>query len=167
MFAANVVYNITQVSFRQRLCPERLLGRMKRTACGSWYGARCQSVRCSASRRSIGVRAALLVTAIGSSLAFLWIYFSPLRLLHEVPAEAERSLSEATSPRATNAAGPVSLTVRQASSRLSAARCITGQNAYAAPDGNQSSREDASGLIMTDGTAVCLGPTGLLAGLTP
>jgi hypothetical protein len=33
---------------------------------------------------AVGVRATLLVAAIGQSLAFLWTFFSPLRSLREV-----------------------------------------------------------------------------------
>lgn len=42
---------------------------------------------------AIGVRAASLVTAIGSGLALLWICFSQLRWLRGVPAEAEDLIS--------------------------------------------------------------------------
>ena len=87
-FAATVVYNITQVSFRQALCPEHLLGRMNATirfvvwgilpiggllggAMGSW----------------LGVRDALLVAAVGGMVAFLPAYLSPLRRMRELPTE--------------------------------------------------------------------------------
>ena len=81
-----VVYNVSQVSFRQALCPPRLLGRMNATmrflvwgtmpvgaALGSVLGA------------TIGVRQTLLVAAIGGALAFLPVYLSPLRRLRELP----------------------------------------------------------------------------------
>ncbi len=82
-----VVYNITQVSFRQGLCPPELLGRMNATIrflvwgtmpIGALLGGVLGTV--------IGVRATLLVVAIGSSLTFLPVYFSPLRRMRELPS---------------------------------------------------------------------------------
>jgi predicted MFS family arabinose efflux permease len=40
---------------------------------------------------TIGVRATLLVAAIGQSLAFLWIFFSPLRSLRTVTATSDQA----------------------------------------------------------------------------
>jgi MFS family permease len=86
--ASVVVYNITQVSFRQRLCPERLLGRMNATMRFLVWGTMpLGGLLGGALGSTIGVRAALLVSAIGSSLAFLWVFFSPLRSLREVTDE--------------------------------------------------------------------------------
>lgn len=90
MFAGNVIYNITQVSLRQRLCPERLLGRMNASMRFLVWGPMpIGALLGGALGSTIGIRPALLVSAIGSSLAFLWVYFSPLRWLREVPDEAE------------------------------------------------------------------------------
>lgn len=87
-----VVYNITQVSFRQALCPERLLGRMNATMRFLVWGSMpVGGLLGGALGSTIGVRAALLVAAIGSSLAFLWIYHSPLRWMHELPISAEEA----------------------------------------------------------------------------
>jgi MFS family permease len=87
-FGAGVVlYNITQVSFRQGLCPPDLLGRMNATMrflvwgtlpLGGAIGGVLGTV--------IGVRATLLVAAIGGSLAFLPVFLSPLRRLRELPS---------------------------------------------------------------------------------
>lgn len=86
-----VVYNITQVSFRQRLCPERLLGRMNATMRFLVWGTMpLGGLLGGALGSTIGVRSALLVSAIGSSMAFLWVFFSPLRSLREVTDEAAR-----------------------------------------------------------------------------
>jgi hypothetical protein len=38
---------------------------------------------------TLGVRPALLLTAIGESLAFLWIYCSPLRWMRELPGSPD------------------------------------------------------------------------------
>ena len=81
-----VIYNITQVSFRQGLCPERLLGRMNATIrflvwgtmpLGAFTGGVLGS--------TIGVRATMWVGAIGMALAFLPAFLSPLRTMRELP----------------------------------------------------------------------------------
>ena len=90
MWAAVVVYNITQVSFRQGLCPPHLLGRMNATMrflvwgtmpLGAFLGGVLGS--------TIGVRETLLVAAVGGSLAFLPVFVSPLRRMRELPVYAE------------------------------------------------------------------------------
>ena len=82
-----VVYNITQVSFRQGLCPPGLLGRMNATMrflvwgtmplCGLLGGVLGSA---------IGVRETLLVAAAGGSLAFLPVFLPPLRRMRELPS---------------------------------------------------------------------------------
>jgi predicted MFS family arabinose efflux permease len=87
----SVVYNVHQASFRQLLCPHRLLGRMNATirfivwgtiplggllggALGSW----------------LGNRDALWVCAAGACLAPIWVLASPLRRMRDtepVPAD--------------------------------------------------------------------------------
>jgi predicted MFS family arabinose efflux permease len=92
-----VIYNVTQVSFRQRLCPERLLGRMNASMRFiAWGTMPIGALLGGALGSTIGLRAALLVSAIGSSLAFLWVYFSPLRRLREVPDEADEAAPRRT-----------------------------------------------------------------------
>jgi MFS family permease len=87
MWMSVVVYNITQVSFRQALCPPALLGRMNATMrflvwgtmpLGGFLGGVLGSL--------IGVRETLLVVAIGGALAFVPVYFSPLRRMRELPS---------------------------------------------------------------------------------
>jgi len=89
--AGAVVYNVTQVSFRQRLCPEHLLGRMNATMRFLVWGTMpLGGLLGGALGSAIGIRATLLVAAIGQSLAFLWTFFSPLRSLREVtPLQVE------------------------------------------------------------------------------
>ncbi len=86
MWGSAVVYNITQVSFRQGLTPESLLGRMNATMrffvwgtipIGAFLGGVLGS--------TIGIRPTLLVAAIGGSLALLPVFFSPLRTMRELP----------------------------------------------------------------------------------
>ena len=87
MWMAAVIYNITQVSFRQGLCPPPLLGRMNATMrflvwgtmpLGAFLGAVLGS--------SAGVRETLLVAAIGGALSFLPVFLSPLRHLRDLPS---------------------------------------------------------------------------------
>jgi predicted MFS family arabinose efflux permease len=83
-----VVYNVTQVSFRQALTPDPLLGRMNATVrflvwgtmplgglagafLGDWFGA----------------RTAVLVGVLGGCVAFLPVYLSPLRSMRDLPTE--------------------------------------------------------------------------------
>ena len=91
-FAA-VAYNITQVSFRQAICPERMQGRMNAVirflvwgtmplgallggALGTWFG----------------LRPALWVAAIGGLFTFLPILLSPVPRLREMPEPGDEPL---------------------------------------------------------------------------
>jgi MFS family permease len=89
MYLSMVVYNITQVSFRQGLCPPALLGRMNATMrflvwgtmpVGGFLGGLLGSV--------IGVRQTLLAVAVGGSLSFLPVFLSPLRRMRQLPSYA-------------------------------------------------------------------------------
>lgn len=89
--AGTVIYNVTQVTFRQRLCPEALLGRMNATMRFLVWGTMpVGGLLGGALGSTVGVRTSLLIAAIGQSLAFLWIYFSPLRSLREVTASPDQ-----------------------------------------------------------------------------
>ena len=85
-----VVYNITQVSYRQAICPPRLQGRMNSVMrfivwgtipIGTLVGGVLGS--------TIGLRETLVVGAIGSGSSFLWILLSPQRHLREMPEPIE------------------------------------------------------------------------------
>jgi MFS family permease len=84
--AGIVIYNVTQVSFRQALCPSRLLGRMNATMRWLvWGTAPFGGLVGGTLGSAVGVRTALLVAAAGSSVSFLWVYHSPLRWMRELP----------------------------------------------------------------------------------
>lgn len=83
---AVVVYNVAQVSFRQRLCPPRLLGRMNASVrfivwgtmplgalAGGWLGER------------IGVVPTLWVAAVGGLVSVLPVLLSPLATMRTLP----------------------------------------------------------------------------------
>jgi MFS family permease len=89
--AGVVVYNVTQVSFRQRLCPERILGRVNASMRFLVWGTMpLGGLLGGALGSALGVRTTLLVAAIGQSLAFLWVFFSPLRSLREVTTSPDQ-----------------------------------------------------------------------------
>jgi MFS family permease len=87
MYMGVVVYNITQVSFRQGLCPPELLGRMNATMRFLVWGTMpVGAILGGVLGTVIGIRSTLLVVAIGSSLTFLPVFFSPLRRMRELPS---------------------------------------------------------------------------------
>jgi MFS family permease len=87
MWMGIVVYNITQVSFRQGLCPPELLGRMNATMRFLVWGTMpLGGVLGGVLGGAIGVRETLLVVAVGGSLAFLPVFLSPLRRTRELPS---------------------------------------------------------------------------------
>jgi MFS family permease len=93
MSLGNVVYNITQVSFRQGLCPPELLGRMNATMRFLVWGTMpLGGLLGGVLGATIGVRGTLLVAAAGESLAFLPVFFSPLRRMRELPSYTDPAL---------------------------------------------------------------------------
>ncbi|PWW56975.1 MFS transporter [Actinokineospora spheciospongiae] len=82
-----VVYNVIQVSFRQRLCPDHLLGRMNATVRFLVWGViPLAGLLGGALATATGLRAALWTTAVGGLPAPLWLFCSPLRSLRDFPA---------------------------------------------------------------------------------
>ena len=80
------VYNVAQVSFRQRLCPHRLLGRMNATMRFiAWGTMPLGGLAGGILGSQVGVRPALWLSAIGATLAPIWLLLSPLRRLRDVP----------------------------------------------------------------------------------
>ncbi len=102
MWMGIVVYNITQVSFRQGLCPPELLGRMNATMRFLVWGTMpLGGVIGGALGSAIGVRQTLLVVAVGGSLAFLPVLMSPLRRMRELPSYEDLiRIDEASDPLA-------------------------------------------------------------------
>ena len=83
-----VVYNIAQVSYRQAICPDRLLGRMNASVrfmvwgtlpLGALVGGVLGDV--------IGIRATMWVGAIGVLVCPLPVLLSPLRRLRDLPTD--------------------------------------------------------------------------------
>jgi len=80
------VYNITQVSFRQAITPERMQGRMNSVMRFIVWGVMpIGSLLGGAIASSIDLRAAIWIGAAGMSFAFLPVLLSPVRSLREMP----------------------------------------------------------------------------------
>ncbi|NUP77103.1 MAG: MFS transporter [Nonomuraea sp.] len=84
--AGSVVYNVTQLSFRQAVTPEPLLGRMNATMRFLVWGTLpLGGLLGGVLGEAIGVRATLLAAALGGCLAFLWVFASPMRTMRDLP----------------------------------------------------------------------------------
>lgn len=88
-FAA-VAYNVNQVGLRQAITPDRMLGRMNATMrLIVWGTIPVGAMIGGVLGATIGLQAALWVSAIGAFLGFVPVLFSPVRSLREIPAQAE------------------------------------------------------------------------------
>jgi MFS family permease len=86
----SVVYNIAQVSFRQGLTPERLLGRMNATMRFLVWGTMpIGGLLAGVLGQYVGVRETVWIGMVGCCLAFLPTFFSPLRTMRELPQHEE------------------------------------------------------------------------------
>jgi MFS family permease len=86
-----VVYNVAQVSFRQAICPDRLLGRMNASIRFLVWGIMpLGGLAGGLLGEWLGVRGALWVAMSGQALSVGWVLASPLRTMRDLPtAEAE------------------------------------------------------------------------------
>lgn len=83
---SGVVYNVAQVSYRQAVCPPELLGRMNAAVRWIVWGTiPLGGLLGGALGSMLGVRPALAVGAIGGWAGGLWVFFSPLRRMRDVP----------------------------------------------------------------------------------
>jgi MFS family permease len=83
---ASVAYNITQISLRQAITPERLQGRMNAAIRWIIWGTiPLGSLAGGAIGQVVGLRAALWVGAIGGIPGFLFVLLSPIRSIREMP----------------------------------------------------------------------------------
>ena len=84
---SQVAYNITQVSLRQAITPERLQGRMNATMRWIVWGTLpLGQLAGGAIASAYGLRTALWVVSIGSLVTFLPVLFSSVRNIGEMPA---------------------------------------------------------------------------------
>ena len=81
-----VLYNINQVSFRQRLCPDYLLGRMNATMRFVVWGVLpIGGLIGGVIGTSIGLRPTLWLAVAGQVLAGGWLLASPMRHMRDFP----------------------------------------------------------------------------------
>jgi len=84
----STLYNVAQVTLRQALCPDRLLGRMNATnRFVVWSTLPVGGILGGLLGEVLGIRGGLWLAGIGLSLAVLWLIFSPLRGMTELPEE--------------------------------------------------------------------------------
>jgi MFS family permease len=99
-----VVYNVHQASFRQLLCPHRLLGRMNATIRFIVWGTLpLGGLLGGVLGEWLGNRNALWVAAIGMNLAPIWVLASPLLRMRDteaIPAEPEDPAGSGNLPAA-------------------------------------------------------------------
>jgi hypothetical protein len=82
------VYNVAQVSYRQAICPPRLLGRMNAAVRWVVWGTiPLGGVLGGVFGTLLGVRPTLWLGFAGCWVAGFWVFFSPLRRLRDVPQE--------------------------------------------------------------------------------
>jgi predicted MFS family arabinose efflux permease len=85
---AATIYQINQVSLRQAITPERLLGRVNASAYFLGLGGTLAgSLLGGLLGEMMGVRITLVLAALGTVLSTLWLIFSPVRRLRGTPAE--------------------------------------------------------------------------------
>jgi MFS family permease len=85
---AGVVYNVVGISYFQAITPGRLLGRMNASRRFVVWGAvPLGSLAGGVLAATIGLRETLFVGAIGGSVAFLPLLFSPVRSVQKAPDE--------------------------------------------------------------------------------
>jgi len=81
-----VTYNITQVSFRQAICPERMQGRMNSVMRFIVWGVMpIGSLLGGALATWIGLRETMWIGAVIGSVSFVPVLISPVRTLREMP----------------------------------------------------------------------------------
>ncbi len=86
-----VVYNVTQVSFRQRLCPRPLLGRMNASIRFVVWGTMpIGSLVGGILGDAVGVRPVFWFALAGSAVAAMFVLFSPLLTMRDLPRELDR-----------------------------------------------------------------------------
>ena len=77
---SGVVYNVAQVSYRQAICPPRLLGRMNAAVRWVVWGTLpLGGLLGGVLGTWLGVRATLWIAFVGCWAAGWWVFFSPLR----------------------------------------------------------------------------------------
>jgi predicted MFS family arabinose efflux permease len=89
---SNVIYNVTQVSLRQAITPERIQGRMNSVMRFIVWGTiPLGSILGGVLASNIGVKETLIVSGIGCCLPFLPVLLSPVRSIREMPEPVDEA----------------------------------------------------------------------------
>jgi hypothetical protein len=85
-----LVYHVAQVSFRQRICPKPLLGRMNASIRFFVWGVMpIGALLSGVLATTLGVVPTMWIGAIGALLSAGFVVFSPLLGMRKLPAEAQ------------------------------------------------------------------------------
>jgi MFS family permease len=81
-----IIYNVASVSYRQAICPDRLLGRMNASVRFVVWGViPLGGLLGGGLGEGLGLRGALWVAVTGEVAAVLWVVCSPLRRMRDLP----------------------------------------------------------------------------------
>jgi predicted MFS family arabinose efflux permease len=84
--AAVIVYNVMQVSFRQRICPPRLLGRMNASIRFLVWGVMpIGGLVAGVASTLVGIVPTMIAGGVGTLVASGFVVFSPLRTMRTLP----------------------------------------------------------------------------------
>ena len=101
-------YNVGQVSYRQALVPLELQGRMNASMrVRVWGPIPAGALLGGLLGALVGVKEAVLIAAIGGSLAFLWVLFSPITRVKEIRQREFRNQEEVPEAAPSPAVPPV------------------------------------------------------------
>lgn len=91
-----VTYNVAQVSFRQAICPDRLLGRMNASVRFLVFGtAPVGGLLGGLLGEAVGLRGTVWVAMLGQVAAVTWVLASPLRRLRDLPPAPDQDVPAA------------------------------------------------------------------------
>jgi MFS family permease len=89
---SNVIYNVTQLSLRQAITPERLQGRMNSVMRFIVWGTiPLGAIIGGVLASQIGVKETLIVSGVGCLTPFLPVLFSPVRSIREMPEPVDEA----------------------------------------------------------------------------
>jgi MFS family permease len=89
---SNVIYNVTQVSLRQAITPQRLQGRMNSVMRFIVWGTiPLGSILGGVLASTIGIKETLIFSGLGTCLPFLPVLFSPVRGIKEMPEPVDEA----------------------------------------------------------------------------
>ena len=89
---SNVIYNVTQVSLRQAITPERIQGRMNSVMRFIVWGTiPLGSLLGGVLASTIGLKETLIVGGVGTCLPFLPVLFSPVRGIRTMPEPVDEA----------------------------------------------------------------------------